>query len=131
MKSTLRPQSPWEVHKRNEDVLEGIRHTAEILGRLGGAATGIVITDGYEGDYATWKESLATGVPVARLEDLEWIAENPRAAFDVLARRAGIEPGSPPKTLPERSVDLCSWKMTLLDQVKPSTSQEESNSGPH
>jgi hypothetical protein len=63
LKSTIRPQSPWEVYKRNTDVIDGISHTAEVVRRLGEAATGIVITDGYEGDYATWKESLATGYP--------------------------------------------------------------------
>ena len=31
LKSTLRPQSPWEVHKRNSDVIDGITHTAEVV----------------------------------------------------------------------------------------------------
>ena len=50
-----------------------------------------MITDGYEGDYTTWKESLATGVPVATLEEVDWIANDPRGAFKTLAERAGIE----------------------------------------
>jgi hypothetical protein len=34
LKSTLRPHSPWEVHKRNSDVIDGIKHTADVLRRL-------------------------------------------------------------------------------------------------
>jgi hypothetical protein len=119
LKSTIRPQSPWEVYKRNADVIEGITHTAEVLPRVGEAATGIVITDGYEGDYATWKESLATGVPVATLEDLDWIAKNPRETFKTLAERAGIQGKAPPNGLPERTMALCGWTIRLLDEPKP------------
>ena len=119
LKSTLRPQSPWEVYKRNTDVIEGITHTAAVVRRLGEGSTGIVVTDGYEGDYATWKESLATGVPVATLEDIEWIAKNPRGAFKILAERAGIQEQTPPKELPERSFTLCGWTFRMLDQSKP------------
>ncbi len=119
LKSTLRPQSPWEVHKRNSDVIEGIKHTAEVLPRFGESAVGIVITDGYEGDYATWKESLATGVAVATLADLDWIAKDPQGAFKVLAERAGIVEGSEPENLSERSVDLCGWILRFLDVPKP------------
>ena len=86
---------------------------------MGEAATGIVITDGYEGDYATWKESLATGVPVATLEDLDWIAKNPREAFKTLAERAGIQGNAPPNGLPERTLALCGWTMRLVDESKP------------
>jgi hypothetical protein len=123
LKSTLRPQSPWEVYKRNADVIDGINHTAGIVERIG-TAVGIVITDGYEGDYATWKESLATGIPVATLNDLEWIAKDPRAAFDALAERAGIEGAPSPEEVPERSIDLCGWKLILLDRAKPTATSE-------
>lgn len=119
LKSTLRPQSPWEVYKRNTDVIDGITHTAEVVRRIGEVPTGIVITDGYEGDYATWKESLATGVPVATLEDVDWIAKDPRGAFKTLAERAGIMEQAPPEQLPERSFTLCGWTFRLLDQSKP------------
>jgi hypothetical protein len=120
LKSTIKPQSPWEVYKRNTDVIEGITHTAELVRRVGEAATGIVITDGYEGDYATWKESLATGIPVASLKDLDWIVKNPRSAFKILAERAGIEGDSAPEPLPERSGSLCGWGLRILDESKPS-----------
>jgi hypothetical protein len=119
LKSTLRPQSPWEVYKRNIDVIDGITHTAEVVRRLGKGTTGIVITDGYEGDYVTWKESLANGVPVAALQDVEWIAKNPRGAFKTLAERAGIQEAVPPEELPERNFTLRGWKFRLLDQSKP------------
>lgn len=118
LKSTLRPQSPWEVYKRNTGVIEGIAHTSEILPRVGQGAVGIVITDGYEGDYATWRESLATGVAVATLADLDWIAKNPQGAFKVLAERAGIVEDSATQSLPERSMPLCGWTLRILDEPK-------------
>jgi hypothetical protein len=119
LKSTLRPQSPWEVYKRNTDVIDGIAHTAEAGRRLGKGTTGIVITDGYEGDYATWKESLACGVPVATLEDVDWIAKDPGGAFKILGERAGIQEQAPTEELPERSFTLCGWTLRLLDRSKP------------
>jgi hypothetical protein len=119
LKSTLRPQSPWEVYKRNADVIEGIKHTAGVLPRFGQGAVGIVITDGYEGDYATWKESLATGVAVATLADLDWIAKDPQVAFKILAERAGIVDGSAPENLSERSMNLGGWTLRILDEPKP------------
>lgn len=119
LKSTIRPQSAWEVYKRNTDVIDGITHTAEVVRRLSEAATGIVMTDGYEGDYATWKESLATGIPVATLEDLDWIAKNPGSAFKILAERAGIERDSTPEPLAERSARLGGWTLRILDESKP------------
>jgi hypothetical protein len=118
LKSTLRPQSPWEVHKRNEDVIAGISHTAEVVSRIGGDAIGIVVTDGYEGDYATWAESLRTNVPVATLEDLDWIVKSPRRAFQILAERAGIR-GAPSEEMPERTVTLCGWTLRAVDKAKP------------
>jgi hypothetical protein len=118
LKSTLRPQSPWEVYKRNTDVIEGITHTAEIVKRIGQGTTGIVITDGYEGDYATWKESLATGVAVATLADLNWIVKEPPDALKMLAERTGIGGDSASQRLPERSMSLCGWTLRILDEPK-------------
>lgn len=96
-----------EVYKRNTDVIEGIRHTAQVLPRFGQSAVGFVVTDGYEGDYTTWKESLVTGVAVATLADFDCIAKNPQRAFKVLAERAGITEGSAPQNLPVRTMPLC------------------------
>lgn len=108
-----------EVYKRNTDVIEGIRHTAQVLPRFGQSAVEIVATDGYEGDYATWKESLVIGIAVATLADLDWIAKTPHGAFRVLAKRAGITEGSAPQNLPERSMTLCGWTLRILDEPKP------------
>jgi hypothetical protein len=119
LKSTLRPQSPWEVRKRNEDVLGGIEHTARMVSRIDASATGFVITDGYEGDYATWAESLRTRIPVATLDDLEWIVNDPGNAFAVLAKRAGVEDDRPSVRLPERKTKLCGWTLRVLDEAKP------------
>jgi hypothetical protein len=104
-------------------VIEGITHTAEVVRRLGQASTGIVVTDGYEGDYATWKESLATAVPVATLNDIAWIANNPRGAFKALAERAGIQQQATAEQLPERTFTLGGWTITLLDQSQSSSSR--------
>lgn len=125
LKSTLRPHSPWEVYKRNLDVLTGINHTAEVLPRLRKAALGFVVTDGYEGDYATWARSLETCVPVATLRDLGMIAGNPDGAFQILKERAGIT-GRPDSTpVPERNAELCGWRIRLLDTPKPECAQRE------
>lgn len=122
LKSTLRPQSPWEVYKRNSDVIGGIEHTARMIARIDGATAGFVITDGYEGDYATWKQSLATGVPVATLDDLDWIVQNPPGAFKELAERAGVGKSSQSSGLSERTASLCGWTLRLRDQTKPKES---------
>jgi hypothetical protein len=119
LKSTLRPHSPWEVYKRNSDVLKGINHTAEVLPRFRKGALGFVVTDGYEGDYATWARSLETCVPVATLQDLDMIAGNPDGAFQILKERAGItgRPGSKPVS--ERDAEICGWRIRLVDTPKP------------
>lgn len=115
LKSTLRPHSPWEVYKRNEDVFDGIRHTAEVLPRFREGALGLVVTDGYEGDYATWARSLASNVPVATLQDLEQIASDPEGAFLILKNRAGIKGRPSSEPVPERDIELCEWKIRLVD----------------
>jgi len=119
LKSTLRPHSPFEVHKRNSDVIEGIKHTADVLPRFREGALGFVVTDGYKGDYLTWRESLATRVPIATLQDLSMIAADPAGAFQTLAKRADIDgdPGHEP--VPARVVDLCGWTIRLIDSDKP------------
>jgi len=119
LKSTLRPQSPWEVLKRNTDVLEGIRHTAEIVARVVAPAMGVVITDGYAGDYATWQESIKVGVPVATLDDAALIAADPTAAFSALAVRAGLDEIQTAADANERRVKLGAWTIQLIDQMPP------------
>ena len=119
LKSTLRPHSPWEVHKRNSDVIDGMKHTVDVLRRFREGALGFVVTDGYEGDFLTWVESMSTHVPIATLQDLSVIAADPAAAFQLLARRAGIEGKPTYQPLPERVVDLCGWTLRLVDSAKP------------
>jgi hypothetical protein len=119
LKSTLRPHSPWEVYKRNADVLDGISHTAEVLPRFREGALGFVVTDGYEGDYETWARSLETNVPVATLQDLEQIACDPEGAFRRLKDRAGIKGGPSSEAFPERDIELCEWTIRLVDTRKP------------
>ena len=119
LKSTLRPQSPWEVYKRNNDVLDGINHTTGALPRFREGALGFVVTDGYAGDYATWARSLETNVPVATLQDLELIARNPGGALQTLKEKAGIEGRPTSEPVPEREADLCGWKIRLLDAALP------------
>src|ERR1017187_5723780 len=119
LKSTLRPHSPWEVYKRNSDVIDGIKHTAGVLPRFRDNALGFVVTDGYEGDYLTWAESLSSRVPVATLQDLSVIAADPVGAFRYLASRAGIEGKPTHDPVPERVIDLCGWTLRLIDTAKP------------
>ena len=119
LKSTLRPHSPWEVYKRNTDIIEGIKHTEEMLLRFKLGTLGYVITDGYEGDYLTWAESLRTHIPVATLQELSLITGSPAAAFDILARQAGIQGKPRYKTIPDRTVKLCGWDIRLVDSSAP------------
>lgn len=119
LKSTLRPQSPWEVLKRNTDVIEGIRHTSDIVERIGSPTKGIVITDGYGGDYMTWQESIKTGIPVATLDDLALIAEDPLTAFSTLAARAGIDKIQSSMNTAERIVSLGDWTIRMIDEPLP------------
>jgi hypothetical protein len=115
LKSTLRPHSPWEVYKRNEDVLCGINHTADVLPRFSAGAIGFLVTDGYEGDFQTWKRSLETNIAVATLADLRLISTNPEGAFQVLKERAGVVGSPTSNSLPERTLQLCGWTIRLLD----------------
>lgn len=120
LKSTLRPHSPWEVYKRNIDVIEGIKHTADVLARFRRGALGFVITDGYEGDYSTWAESLKTRIPVATLQELAVITGDPIGAFQLLAKKAGIEGKPTFEPLPDRETGLCGWTLRFVDSAHKS-----------
>jgi ketosteroid isomerase-like protein len=115
LKSTLRPQSPWEVYKRNGDILDGIEKANRARRQLGEDVTAVVITDGYRGDYATWRVALDRRVATGTLEDLDVIARDPARAFEILQQRAGFgrEPrGEPPH---ERTGDLLGWSLRIVD----------------
>jgi hypothetical protein len=120
LKATLRPETPWEVYKRNEDIIGGIKHTRSLIDR-GAAGQGFVITDGYRGDYTCWAEALTHGIPIATLYDLAVIAHDPVAAVPEIKRRVGIM-GSTlevPERLPDREEDLLNWKLRCIDRDAP------------
>ena len=99
LKSTLRPETPWEVYKRNQDLLTGIAQARERSDRLGSGAIGVVITDGYRGDYVTWRSAIDHGIPIGTLEDIPDLARDPRQVFDLLRARVGFE-SEPPQGTP-------------------------------
>jgi hypothetical protein len=119
LKSTLRPESPWEVLKRNEDVLNGVIHTSEVLKRFPTSTQGFVLTDGYRGDYQTWKVALDRGVMTGTLEDADAIATEPGSATEVLKQRAGFGRAVEVTSIPDREQDLFGWKLRLLDARRP------------
>ena len=119
LKSTLRPESPWEVLKRNEDVIDGIIHTSEVLNRLPAGTLGFVLTDGYRGDYQTWKEALNRHIITGTLEDIEVVASEPSRAPEVLKERAGFGRAIEATAIPDREQDLFGWKLRLVDAPPP------------
>jgi hypothetical protein len=77
--------------------------------------TAAVITDGYRGDYSTWRAALDRHVPIGTLEDLDAIARDPGQAFALLQQRVGFrrEPeGEPPQ---ERACELVGWSFRIVD----------------
>lgn len=118
LKSLMRPVSPWEVLKRNDDVLKGIEQVAANLPRVSGTV-GVVLTDGYRGDYMTWKESLALAVPTGTLDDLTDITVDPDSTMDLLKERAGFISSQPGSDLGERSISIAGWTLCLVDAPPP------------
>jgi hypothetical protein len=120
LKSTLRPETPWEVRKRNEAVTAGIGHTKSLLERRI-ADQGFVVTDGYRGDYACWAEAIESGVAIATLSDLDVIAANPVAAVQELEKRVGIvDPAQDcGKRIPDRETELMGWILRFVDKEAP------------
>jgi hypothetical protein len=120
LKSTLRPETPWEVHKRNDDIIHGVEQAKALIDR-GVATHGFVISDGYRGDYACWAEALTRGIPIGTLYDLAEIASNPVAAVSALKAKVGITGDSPPsrERLPDREAKLAGWNLRLVDVETP------------
>ena len=120
LKSTLRPETPWEVHKRNEDIIGGVKQTRSLIDR-GAAGYGFVVTDGYRGDYTCWAEALTRSIPIATLYDLEVIANDPVAAVSDVKSRVGITGSATvsPERLPDREADLLDWKLRFVDMDAP------------
>ena len=121
LKSTLRPETPWEVYKRNEALIDGIKHTKRLVDR-GVAKQGFVMTDGYRGDYACWAEALASSIPIATFYDLELIVADPIAAVAEVKKRVGITASPPPASaqgVADREGELMGWKLRFLDRGAP------------
>lgn len=117
LKSTLRPETPWEVHKRNQDILTGIAQARERSEQIDPGAIGVVITDGYRGDYVTWRSAIDHHIPIGTLEDIPDLAQDPRQVFDLLRARVGFE-SEPPQGAPfERSCSLVDWTLRLVDST--------------
>jgi len=120
LKSTLRPETSWEVYKRNDDLLTGIRQAKALIER-GIATRGFLLTDGYRGDYTCWAQALAQSIPIGTLEDLELVGSEPDKAVAILQARVGItpKPASQPERLPDREAELGIWKLRLVDGQMP------------
>lgn len=118
LKSTLRPETVWEVYKRNQDILNGLRQ-AENLVRRGVGDRGLVITDGYRGDYMCWNEALKRDVFIGTLGELEDLARNPNRAFQTMMTNAGVPVGNHNgRRLPDRYVDIFGWTLRLVDATR-------------
>ncbi|MBN1906279.1 MAG: hypothetical protein JW927_14405 [Deltaproteobacteria bacterium] len=120
LKSTLRPETPWEVYKRNEDIIKGIKHTQRLLDR-GVGNQGFVLTDGYWGDYACWSEALLSNIPIATLYDVESIAADPILAVSEMKNRIGIVYPADESllTIPDREGELMGWTLRFIDSHSP------------
>ena len=114
LKSTLRPETVWEVYKRNQDILNGLCQ-AESLVRRGVGDRGLVITDGYRGDFMCWKEALRRDVAIGTLEELEDLARDPNRAIRTMMTRTGVPTGKHGgRRLPDRNVDIFGWTLWLV-----------------
>ena len=120
LKSTLRPETPWEVFKRNEDIIKGIGQAACLVAR-GVARHGFVVTDGYRGDYICWAKALGDAIPIGTLYDLEDLANNPTQAVSTLKSRVGIvtDGFGSRERMPDREVTLAGWTLRLIDGEAP------------
>ena len=115
LKSTLRPVALHEVDNRNRDVLKGLSQAESLVGR-GVAKRGLVITDGYRGDYSCWEKALKCDVTIGTLSDLADVARDPNAAIQLMRKRAGVPTNRhAARRLPDREADLLDWKLRLID----------------
>jgi hypothetical protein len=120
LKSTLRPETPWETYKRNDDIIHGIKQ-AKALSDRGVATYSFVITDGYRGDYVCWAEALSSATTIGTLTDLVEITSDPATAVPTLQAKVGITRNSVPphERLPDRETTVTSWKLRLVDMEAP------------
>ena len=120
LKSTLRPETPWEVYKRNDDIIHGIKQAKAVIDR-GAATYSFVVSDGYRGDYVCWAEALSFATPIGTLSDLAEIASDPATAVPALKAKVGITGDSMPphERLPDRETTVAGWKLRLVDMEAP------------
>ena len=117
LKSTLRPESPWEVYKRNEDILKGLRQAGKLVRRNVGDL-GLVVTDGYRGDYVCWAEARKRNITIGTLTDLDELAREPERGIRLMTRKAGIPTmRRSDQRLADRKIDLFGWTLRLVDGV--------------
>ena len=115
LKSTLRPETLREVYNRNSDVLEGLSQVESLVQR-GVANRGLLITDGYRGDYRCWEDALRRDITIGTLLELEDLARDPNGAIRLMRQRAGVNTGKQTtQRLPDREADLLGWKLRLID----------------
>lgn len=115
LKSTLRPETLWEVHKRNQDIKKGVSQIKSIIDR-GVARTGLVITDVYRGDFRCWDEALRRDVTIGTLHEIEELAHDPDNAVQLMKEKAGvITDGQSGQRLPDRNAEILGWTLRLVD----------------
>lgn len=115
LKSTLRPETLWEVYNRNKDIKKGMSQIKSIIER-GVARTGLVITDGYRGDFRCWGEALRREVTIGTLHEIEELAQDPDNAVQLMKKKAGVKiDGRSGQRLPDRKVEILGWTLRLVD----------------
>jgi hypothetical protein len=77
--------------------------------------TAVVITDGYRGDFASWRVGLERRVAIGTLEDLDVIGRDPAQTFEILSERAGLGGLSRNESDLERTCDIMGWSLRLVD----------------
>ena len=124
LKSTLRPETVWEVYKRNQDILNGLCQ-AESLVRRGVGDRGLVITDGYRGDFICWNAALRQDVVIGTLGELEDLAQDPNRAFRTMMTKAGVPADKHGgRRLADRDVDIFGWNLRLVDATPEPSSED-------
>ena len=115
LKSTLRPETTREVYNKNCDVLRGVSQVESLVKR-GIARRGLVITDGYRGDYRCWEEALKREIIIGTLHEIKELARDPKNAVQLIKKRVGVSNGERvPEGLLDRDRDLLGWKLRLID----------------
>ena len=115
LKSTLRPESLWEVYKRNQDILKGLRQ-AESLVRRGVGNRSLVITDGYWGDYVCWEEARKRDVIIGTLDEVAGLTRDQERATRLMKTKAGIPTREcSGRRLSNREFVVVGWTLRLID----------------